>query len=913
MTEQAQTTAPTTEQEIPKVYNPTQIEQNWYPVWENKGYFQPQGNGEPYCIVIPPPNVTGYLHMGHALQHSLMDTLTRWRRMQGMKTLWLPGTDHAGIATQMVVERQLNEQGIRRVDLGREAFEQKVWEWREHSGGTIQKQMRLEGVSVDWSRERFTLDEGLSEAVREVFVRLYDQGLIFRGAYMVNWSPVLNTAVSDLEVEMKEVKGKLYHIKYPIKDSDEYVIVATTRPETMLGDTAVAIHPDDERYQKYHGKHVVLPLVGREIPFITDHLVEMDFGTGVVKVTPAHDPNDFEMGKRHNLEFISVIGKDAKMTADAGEAFVGLDRYKARAKVIELLTEQGLLEKIEDYTHKVGHCQRSQVAIEPLISDQWFLDVKDMAQKAIQAVKDGRTQFVPNNWEKVFFDWLENIRPWCVSRQLWWGHRIPAWYTPEGKIVVARSEAEARERLGDPTVELRQETDVLDTWFSSALWPFSTLGWPNQTEDLKTYYPTTILVTGFDIIFFWVARMMMFGLYFMDDVPFRTVYITGLVRDGMGQKMSKTKGNVVDPLEVFVRYGTDAARFTLVSAVTSGNDIKLQEKKKKDEPSDFPQMEAARNFANKIWNASRFVLMNLETGTEVDTDGGDSAVPHSLPDRWILSELNQTAIDVNAALENNRFHDAAQSLYHFFWDDFCDWYIELSKQLVTATRVTPEVKAARQRIVTVLEQSLRLLHPIMPFITEELWQRLKTWRDANGETDLPESICIAPFPAGDRSLIDEEAHQDMEVLTGIITRVRNIRSEMNIPPSILFTLNVATPNEHLADMVREYEWAIKRLARVETLNVSPELPQTGLAAKAVLAEVELSIPLEGVIDLEKEKARVTNEVTRLQKQLTGLLAALNAPDFASKAPEHIVAEKNAQREELETKLAKLNEVLAMMN
>ncbi len=889
--------------EIPKAYDPATIEHRWYPVWEERGYFQPTGEGDPFCIVIPPPNVTGYLHMGHALQHALMDTLTRWRRMRGRRALWLPGTDHAGIATQMVVERRLAEEGVKRTDLGREAFEAKVWEWREHSGGTIQKQMRLEGVSVDWSRERFTLDEGLSRAVREVFVRLHGEGLIYRGAYMVNWSPKLNTAISDLEVEMKEVKGKLYHLRYPIAGTDQFVTVATTRPETMLGDTAVAVNPADERYAAFHGKSVILPLVGREIPFIIDDYVDMEFGTGVVKVTPAHDPNDFEMGKRHELEFITVIGKDARMTEAAGADFAGLDRYAAREKVVARLEEQGFLEKIEDYTHKVGHCQRSGVVIEPLISDQWFLNVRGMADKAIQAVKDGRTRFVPDNWEKVFFDWLENIRPWCISRQLWWGHRIPAWYTPDGTIVVARSEAEAREKLGDPTVALRQDDDVLDTWFSSALWPFSTLGWPDTTPDLKTFYPTTVLVTGFDIIFFWVARMMMFGLHFMDDVPFRTVFITGLVRDAQGQKMSKTKGNVIDPLDVFVKFGTDAVRFTLVSAVTGGNDIKLQESK----------MEASRNFANKIWNATRFVLLNLGGQEKAGMDKSTQPPPPNplpLADRWIFSKLNQAARTVNAALEQYRFHDASLTLYQFFWNDFCDWYIELAKPLVTATEVTDEVRAARQRIATVLEQSLRLLHPFMPFITEELWQRVR--EVAPLPAHAADSICVADFPTGDESLIDDEAEREMDALIELITRVRNIRAEMNVPMSVFFTLNVATTDERMATMVRSYDAAIKRLARVETVTVADRLPAVGFCAKSVVSSMELSIPLEGVIDRDKERERLTREIGRLDGDLAKVLAKVNAPGFADRAPQNVVAEAQAQRTDLESRIARLRETLSMM-
>jgi valyl-tRNA synthetase len=898
-------TAAASPSDIPKSYDPKNIEHAWYPRWEAEGFFQPTGGGEPFCIVIPPPNVTGYLHMGHALQHAVMDTLTRWRRMQGRRTLWLPGTDHAGIATQMVVERQLAERGVSRTEIGREAFERKVWEWREHSGGTIQKQMRLEGVSVDWTRERFTLDAGLSHAVKEVFVRLCDEGLIYRGAYMVNWSPKLRTAVSDLEVEMKEVKGKLYHIVYRIAGSDETVTVATTRPETMLGDTALAVNPQDERYAHLHGKKAILPIVGREIPIVADAMVETDFGTGVVKVTPAHDPNDFDMGKRHDLEFVTVIGKDAAMTAAAGEEFAGLDRYKAREKVVTRLEEIGCLAKVEDYAHKVGHCQRSGVVIEPLISDQWFLNVKAMAERAIQAVKDGRTRFIPNNWEKVFFDWLENIRPWCVSRQLWWGHRIPAWHAPDGRFVAARSEDEARQKLGvGNETPLAQDEDVLDTWFSSALWPFSTLGWPDETDDLRAFYPTSVLVTGFDIIFFWVARMMMFGLHFMDEVPFKTVFITGLVRDAQGQKMSKTKGNVIDPLDVFNTYGTDAVRFSLVSAVTGGNDIKLQETK----------MEAARNFANKIWNATRFTLLNLgrETSEQVKFETSELATSNQLADKWIVSRLNRAALDVNTAFEHYRLHDASQTLYKFFWNDFCDWYIEFSKPLVSATEVTSEVITARRRIAGVLEQSLRLLHPLMPFITEDLWRRLKGIQGV--QLCASPSVCVAPYPNGDPSLIDESAERDMEAVIGVVTRIRNIRSEMNIAPSVRFTVYLASAGEEMRDVLKSQETAICRLARVETLTIGSDLPASlGFAAKALLGGVSLAIPLEGIIDPDKEKSRLSKEIAKRDKELGGVLAMMDRPGFLENAAPDVVAEKREQRAALEAQLTTLRETLAGLN
>ncbi|MEP7272010.1 MAG: valine--tRNA ligase, partial [Acidobacteriota bacterium] len=669
--------------EIPKTYEPKDVEERWYPYWESNCFFAPEINDEAgapvFSMVIPPPNVTGYLHMGHALNHTLQDVLARWRRMSRDRVLWLPGTDHAGIARQAI---------------GREEFVRRVWEWKDHSGGQIQKQMRVLGESVDWTRERFTLDDGLSGAVREVFVRLYDEGLIYRGEYLINWSPGLQTAISDLEVEMKPVKGRLYHIAYPVKDvsgafsanseglaeafaeansgekksgllrtkDGEFVVVATTRPETMLGDTAIAFNPDDERYLELANRRAILPLVGRELRFAADSVVEKDFGTGLVKVTPAHDPNDFAIGKRHNLEFISVIGKDARITDAAPDKYRGLDRFEAREQVVADLDQAGMLLSVEDYLHNVGHCQRSGVIVEPLISTQWFMRMKALAEPALAAVRDGRTRFVPENMAKTYCNWLENIEDWCISRQLWWGHRIPAWYTESGRIVVARDEAEARLRHeatgGSPDDLLLRDEDVLDTWFSSALWPFSTLGWPELTEDLKTYYPTSVLITGPDIIFFWVARMMMMGLKFMGDVPFRTVYINGLVLDPEGQKMSKTKGNVIDPLVVFRKYGTDAARFALASAATPGMPISLQESK----------LEAARNFANKIWNATRFVLLNCgeEMGTGQNLEWETELAPPELADRWILSRFNRVALDVGDALAEYRLHEAASIIYHFF-------------------------------------------------------------------------------------------------------------------------------------------------------------------------------------------------------------------------------------------------------
>ena len=923
--------------EIPKTYEPKDVEDRWYPFWEQGGYFSPESNPDPkakvFSMVIPPPNVTGYLHMGHALNQTLQDVLARWRRMAGDRVLWLPGTDHAGIATQMVVERQLAAEGVKRQDLGREKFVERIWQWKEHSGGTIQRQMRVVGDSVDWSRERFTMDEGLSNAVKEVFVRLYDEGLIYRGERMINWSPGLQTAISDLEVEMKEVKGKLYHIAYPIKSGEsvplragselaeayasanegdhksgllstaagDFIVVATTRPETMLGDTAIAMNPEDAtaegRYPSVVGKKALLPLVGRELSFIQDEVVEKDFGTGFVKVTPSHDPNDFAMGKRHDLEFIQVIGKDARITEAAPEKYRGLDRNEARKVVVADLEEFGLLLKVEDYTHKVGHCQRSNTVVEPLISMQWFLQMKELAEPAIAAVRDGRTKFVPESTAKIYFNWLENIQDWCVSRQLWWGHRVPAWHTPEGEIVVARDEAEARERLKarglDSTAALTEESDVLDTWFSSQLWPFSTLGWPEETDDLKRFYPTNVLVTGFDIIFFWVARMMMMGLKFMGDVPFRTVYINALVLDPHGQKMSKTKGNVIDPLDVFAKYGTDAARFGLTAASTAGLTLALQESK----------LESARNFANKIWNATRFVLMNCDDVLEAQEpiDWETELSEPELADRWILSRLNRIALEVHNALGEYRFHEAAEELYRFFWNDFCDWYIELSKPFVTAKELADQSLAdqslaVKRRIIYVLERSLRLLHPIMPYITEELWQRLPH----KGET-----ISTAEFVSHNSAQLDGRAEREMALAIETITRLRNIRSTFNIAPSVQLKATIAPADEAARAVLTGMSEHIKRLARISDLEFVEKLEATKGAARAVFTGAEVAVPLEGLIDFDKERARLEKELGKLNGELAGLEKRLGNPDFIARAAAEVVAESKARAAELGDQIARL--------
>jgi valyl-tRNA synthetase len=829
--------------------------------------------------------------MGHALQHTLMDVLTRWRRMQGRPTLWLPGTDHAGIATQIVVEKQLAGEGLFRTELGREAFERRVWEWKEISGGTIQKQMRREGISVDWSRERFTMDAGLSRAVREVFTRLYDEGLIYRGAYIVNWCPHDQTSLSDLEAPKEEVKSHLWHIAYPIVGTAERIVVATTRPETMLGDTAVAVNPEDERYAHLSGAMVALPLTDREIPIVADAMVESEFGTGAVKVTPAHDPLDFQIAERHCLPRMLVIGPDGRMTESAGPRYAGLDRFEARKKVLKDLEEQGLLLKTEDYTHSVGHHDRCGTIIEPMISTQWFMNVKPLANLALEAVRGGKTRFVPPiPWTKVFEDWMENIQPWCISRQLWWGHRIPAWYCPDQHITVAMEPPTACATCGRD--DLVQEEDVLDTWFSSALWPFSTLGWPEQTEDLATYFPTDDLMTAYEIIFLWVARMMMMGLRFMGQVPFSTVIITGIVRDSKGDKMSKFKGNVIDPLDLFDRFGTDAVRFALTAMTVGSNDMKLQES----------GMESARNFANKIWNAARFVLMNITEAKSLPEVNSSNA--GALADRWIAAELRATIKQVSSALTEYRFHEVARILYHFFWDDFCDWYIELSKPLVASKEESPEVLEARSRIAGILETSLRLLHPLMPFITEDIWQRLP---------HKGESIVVSDFPSADsdegQARSDREAQEQMQILIALITKVRNIRSEMNIPSNKRIRLHLATAEPVSLQIIEQNRNHIERLARVEAIVLSEAPARVDSAARDVVAGIEIAVPLEGIIDAEKERERLSKELIRKEAEAQGLASRLNNPSFVERAPEEVVFQSRNRLDELISEIEKLRATL----
>jgi len=890
--------------DIPKTYDPKEAERLHYAHWEERGYFAPEINKDPgapvFSIVIPPPNVTGSLHMGHALQHTMMDVMTRHKRMSGFRTLWLPGMDHAGISTQLMVTRQLKKEGLTRHDLGREKFEERVWQWKQEYGGQILKQIRREGASVDWSRERFTMDENLSRAVREAFVRMYDEGLIYRGNRIVNWCPNDQTVLSDLEVLREPQKGKLYYLRYRFKSGGGSITVATTRPETMLGDTAVAVNPNDERYSGMVGQVLILPIVNREIAIVADDFVEAEFGTGAVKVTPAHDPNDYDMGVRHNLEQIAVIDQFARMTEAAGADFAGLDRYKARDLVVEEFAELGLLEKVIDYEFSISKCERCKTVLEPLISTQWFCRMEPLRDLALAKLRaDGKPRFVPQvPYEKVYSDWLENLRDWTISRQLWWGHQIPAWYTADGQVFVARSREEAEKKAG--TAELTQEPDVLDTWFSAALWPYSTLGWPNETEDLKTFYPTSVLVTARDIIFLWVSRMMMTGLKFMDREPFTDVYVTGTVLDKHGQRMSKTKGNGIDPLEAFEKYGVDATRLTLASI--GSTDTRWSER----------QVESYRNFANKIWNAARFCLMNSEGAESLnDPFGGDrSNVP--LHDRWILSRLNKTARDVNAQLEGYDFHGVVQTLYHFFWDDFCDWYIELSKATVTAETDSPERNVARARLISVLEQSLRLLHPFMPYLTEELWLKLPVQHSHllhRAYAGAEPTIMLASYPECDDALVDEQAESEMQAVIDLVSRVRNIRSEMNIKPGDRIQLMIAAKTD-LQTVFAASSDQIARLTRASEVSIDGNVATPRASARAILAGgAEVAVPLEGLIDFAQERERLLREKEKLQKEATKLEGQLGNSDFVQRAPAEKVAELQARLADIAQRVTALDEMV----
>jgi len=875
---------------LSKTYDPKLVEQKWYDFWKEKGYFhaEVEEDKEPFCIVMPPPNVTGSLHLGHALDNTLQDILIRWRRMQGYNTLWVPGTDHAGIATQARVEEYIaKKEGKSKYDLGREEFLKRVWKWKEKYGGRITKQLSLLGCSCDWERERFTMDEGCSRAVREVFVRLYEKGLIYRGSYIINWCPKCQTTISDIEVEHEEQEGRLWYIRYPLRDSDEFVVVATTRPETMLGDTAVAVHPEDERYQHLIGKTAILPVIGREIPVIADAYVDPEFGTGAVKVTPAHDPNDFEIGKRHDLPQVTVIDHDAKMTAEAGR-YEGMDRYECREKLVEELKESNLLVKSEDHIHSVGRCYRCGTVIEPLISEQWFVKMKPLAEPAIRAAVEGKLRFIPERFTKIYLNWLENINDWCISRQLWWGHRIPVWYCQDCGAEICRME-EPPKCPECESSSLEQDPDVLDTWFSSALWPFSTLGWPEETPELKHFYPTSVLVTGRDIIFFWVARMIFMGLEFMEDVPFREVFIHGLVLDALGRKMSKSLGNGVDPIEVIDSYGADILRFMLITGNTPGNDLRFH----------FERLEGTRNFANKIWNASRFALMNLE-----DYSGGGGEIEPELEDRWILSRYNKTVKRVTENLENYELGEAARYLYDFIWSEFCDWYIELVKERLYGRALETSRKRAQYTLSYVLSSTMKLLHPFMPFITEEIWQQLPHEED---------SIMTSPWPQFREDINDEEAEKKMELIMDIIRGIRNIRAEMNIKPSKKVKAIVSVRDRETVVSVQDGLEHIKKLANasdVEVLVNLSEKPEK--AAAAVVAGAEIYVPLEGVIDFDIEVKRLEKELADIEKDLERTSRKLSSDGFLKKAPPEVVEKEKGKKKEFEEKKRALEERLRML-
>ena len=910
-----------------KNYNPLSIEQRWYDKWEKEQHFAPQNPSEskadPYCIMIPPPNVTGSLHMGHGFNNTVMDTLTRYHRMKGFNTLWQAGTDHAGIATQMVVERQLKADGKTRHDLGRDKFIEKIWDWKEHSGGTITQQLRRLGSSVDWSRERFTMDDGLSEAVQEVFVKLFEEDLIYRGKRLVNWDPVLHTAVSDLEVISEEENGHLWHMRYPLSDGSGHLVVATTRPETMLGDSAVAVHPDDERYQSIIGKTITLPFVGREIPIIADDYVDPEFGTGCVKITPAHDFNDYDMGKRHDLPLYNILTINAELNDEVPEQYRGLDRYVARKQIVKDLKALDLLEKIDDHKLMVPRGDRSGSVVEPFLTDQWYVKIAPLAEPAIKAVQDGDIKFIPDNWKNTYYDWMNNIQDWCISRQIWWGHRIPAWYDEQGKVYVARDEAEVRKKYNlDDSIQLNQDEDVLDTWFSSALWPFSTLGWPAKEADaqamLDTFYPTNVLVTGFDIIFFWVARMIMMGLKFTGKVPFKEVYIHGLVRDSHGQKMSKSKGNVLDPIDLIdgidleslvekrskglmqpemapkiikqtrkdfpdgiPAYGTDALRFTFAAMASTGRDINF----------DLARTEGYRNFCNKIWNAARYVLMNTE---EHDCGLDEKAdIELSIADKWIITKLQNLEAEIEKSVKNYRLDIMASMLYDFIWNEYCGWYLELSKPTLTGESSEAAKRGTRRTLVRVLETLLRLTHPIMPYITEEIWQRVAPLAGINIQTDS--TIMRQAYPEADSSKIDAAAVEELEWVKEFILGIRQIRSGNDIKPSKalpVFIQNGSDLDKQRLENNNHYLIDLAKIDNITWLNKGEDAPNP---ATALVGEMKILIPLDGLIDVEAEKARLIKEMDKLQGDIKRTEGKLSNPNFVDKAPEAVV---NKEKEKL---------------
>ena len=937
-----------------KIYNPHAIEQRWYETWESNGYFTPDLTNssqtsdsqtkDSYCIMIPPPNVTGSLHMGHAFQDTIMDTLTRYHRMKGDNTLWQPGTDHAGIATQMVVERLINSEGKTRHDVGRDAFIEKIWDWKKESGNTITKQLRRMGASLDWQRERFTMDDGLSEAVKEVFVQLYEEDLIYRGKRLVNWDPVLHTAVSDLEVLSEEENGHFWHMRYPLSDGSGSLIVATTRPETMLGDTAVAVHPEDERYQSMLGKTIKLPLTDREIPIIADDYVDPEFGTGCVKITPAHDFNDYDMGKRHDLPIINIFTVDAAINENAPKKYQGMDRYVARKEIIKDLELTGLLEKIEDHRLMVPRGDRSGAVIEPYLTDQWYVKIGPLAEPAIKAVQDGDIRFVPDNWKNTYYEWMNNIQDWCISRQIWWGHRIPAWYDEDGKVFVGHDEKTIREKyqLSD-AIKLRQDDDVLDTWFSSALWPFSTLGWPEKTPEFDTFYPTNVLVTGFDIIFFWVARMIMMGLKFTGKVPFKEVYVHGLVRDSHGQKMSKSKGNVLDPIDLIdgieletlvakrtkgmmqpqmakkiekatrkefkdgiPSFGTDALRFTFAIQATTGRDIKF----------DMGRIEGYRNFCNKLWNASRYVLMNTE-GHDCGIGGKEkhNDMIFSLADKWIISRLQQTQKQVIDSLNTYRLDLAAQAIYEFTWNEYCDWYLELSKSVLSTDEsgsnetnsnsiLEAQQQGTRYTLVHVLENLLRITHPIMPYITEEIWQRVAPLAGI-----IQETIMLQPYPVPDSHKIDQSALDEMNWLQQFVLGVRQIRSGYDIKPGKLLTVLLQNGSASDKEKLISNEIMLKKLARLEAikwLETTDEVPES---STALVGEMQILIPMAGLIDIDAERERLNKEINNNQGFIKSLEGKLANENFVSRAPDNVVALERQKLSDAQSKLKSLTEQL----
>lgn len=931
---------------INETYQPATIEEKLYSLWEEKGFFKPalDSKKQPYCIVIPPPNVTGTLHMGHALNATLQDILIRWKRMLGYDALWIPGTDHAGIATQNVVERQLLSEGVDRYTIGRDAFLERVWQWKENCGGRIIDQLKRIGASCDWSRLRFTMDEGLSKAVREVFLRLFDEGLIYRDLRLINWCPRCHTALSDLEVEHEELEGKLYYIKYPFKDDpSQFITVATTRPETMLGDTAVAVNPEDKRYKNLVGNTIILPLINREIPIIADSAVDMEFGTGAVKVTPAHDFNDAEMAQRHNLSYVCVIDEEGKMTDEAGQ-YKALDRYEARKKIIDDLTEAGLLDKVEKHKHSVGHCYRCKTVIEPFQTVQWYVKIKPLAEQALMVVEEGRIRFIPDGWVNNYYAWMRDIKDWCISRQLWWGHRIPVWYcakckTTDGrehgdlieirfykpfivngkeiwsgtynelrKLGITKHEIEQRAKMlripkeikpfaGRDEVkhcpecsseELIQDPDVLDTWFSSALWPFSTLGWPDETEDLKRFYPTNVLVTGFDIIFFWVARMIMMGLKFMKEVPFRDVYIHALIRDSKGQKMSKSKGNVIDPIVMIEKYGADAFRFTLAAFAAQGRDIKFSEER----------VEGYRHFINKIWNAMKFIMSFQHLRTEESITVDDMK---SFKDKWILSRLSETIDETNKALEAYRFNDAANTVYQFLWHEFCDWYIELSKVVLYSE--SDEAKDTINCLFYVFETVLKLLHPFMPFVTEEIWFNIL------GKT---ESIMISSYPGSDSIKKDEESLKKMRYIMDAVTGIRSIRGELNIAPSITLDVYIKSLSSEAEGILHEGNQFILKLARAKNLTIGKDIVRQKGSAISVKKDFEIYIPVKGLIDIEQEKKRLLKELQKMDQEISFLNKKLMNEDFIKNAPQDVVNKDKEKYEELLIKSDKIKENVSVL-